>query len=125
MLEKTGFLTYLGRACAPQMPCLRPSDAVPAPLRCRACAPQMPCLFPPAIGWPVGGQVLLLALARYGPDMDEIVSDLEAPDRADRFEIPQRLGQAFFESSHPLGLAAAELVQVGHASGGRGRAWLA
>ena len=75
----------------------------------------MPCLFPPAIGWPVGGQVLLLALARYGPDMDEIVSDLEAPDRADRFEIPQRPDQAFFESSHPLGLATAELVQVGHA----------
>ena len=70
------------KGCAPQMPCLRPSDAVPAPLRCRACAPQMPCLFSSPTERPTGSQVLLLALARHGPDMDELVPDLKRLDRA-------------------------------------------
>ena len=59
--------------------------------------------------------MLLLALARHSPDMDEIVPDLKRLDRADGFEILERLGQILFESPQPLGLAAADLMQVGHA----------
>ena len=72
----------------------------------------MPCLFPPASWRPAGGQVLLLALARHGPDVHQVAYDLKCLNRADGFEIPQRLGQIFFELPQPFGLAAAELVQI-------------
>ena len=75
----------------------------------------MPCLFSPPSGRPARGQVLLLALARHGPDMDELVSDLKRLDPAGRFEIPQRLEKIFLEVAELLGPAAAELVQIGHA----------
>ena len=81
------------------MPCLRTSYAVPI-----SAAERAAC----------GGQVLLLALTRYRPDVDELVPDLERPDRADRFEIPECLGQILLEFPELLGPAAAELVQVGH-----------
>ena len=55
----------------------------------------------------------LLARARHGPDVDQVVPNLKRLDRAEGFEIPQRLGQIFFELPQPFGLAAAELVQVG------------
>ena len=77
--------------------------------------PRIPCLFPPTSGRPAGGQVLPLALARHGPDVDELVPDRKRLDRAGRFEIPECLGQILLEFPHLLGLAAAELVQVGHA----------
>ena len=72
----------------------------------------MTCLFSPPSGQPARGQVLLLALARHGPDMDEIVSDLKCLDPANGFESPQGLDQILLELPHLLGLAAAELVQI-------------
>ena len=57
----------------------------------------MPCLFPPPSGRPAGGQVLLLALARHGPDMDDLVPDLKRLDRTNGFEIPQRPDQVLLE----------------------------
>ena len=53
----------------------------------------MTCLFSPPSGRPAGGQVLLLALARHGPDMDDLVSDLKRLDPANGFESPQGLDQ--------------------------------
>ena len=81
----------------------------------------MPCLFPPPSGRPACGQVLPLALARHGPDVNQVVPDLKRLDRASRFEIPQRLGQIFLEVSKLFCLAAAEFVQILDTQGvGRG-----
>ena len=43
-----------------------------------------------------------------------VVPDLKRLDRAGGFEIPQRLGQIFFELPQPFGLTAAALVQGGY-----------
>ena len=96
----------LGGNSLPRMPPVPTSDAP---------CPYLGCplsLFPPARWRPARSQVLLLALARDRPDVHQVVSDLKRLDRADRFEIPQRLGQILLEFPELLGLAAAELVQI-------------
>ena len=90
-----------------RMPPQRGSDAPSAPLGCP--------LFPPTSWRPARGQMLLLARARNSPDVDQIVPDLKPLDRADGFEIPQRLAQILLEVSKLFCSAPAELVQVGYA----------
>ena len=63
----------------------------------RGSVARIPCLFPPSSGRPAGGQVLPLALARHGPDMDEFVPDLKQLGRTHGFEIPECLGQVLIE----------------------------
>lgn len=58
--------------------------------------------------------MLLLARARHGPDAHQGSYDLKRLNRAEGFEIPQRLGQILLELPELLGLTAAELVQVGY-----------
>ena len=72
----------------------------------------MPPLFPPASWRPAYSQVALLALARDDPDMNQVISDLKAPYRAGRFEIPERLGQIFLKIAKLFCSAAAELMQI-------------
>ena len=74
-----------------------PIWAGPGYLVYRAWLPRIPCLFPLAIWRPAGGQVLLLTLARHGPDMNELVPDLKRLDRTHGFEIPQRPDQVLLE----------------------------
>ena len=73
-----------------QMTCLRYAQ-----MTCLRYA-QMTCLFPPPSGRPAGGQVLLLALARHGPDMDQLVPDLKRLDRTHGFDkLLKRLDSDF------------------------------
>ena len=58
--------------------------------------------------------MLLLALARHRPDMDELVPDLKRLDRTHGSKLLKRLGQILLEFPHLLGPATAEFVQVGH-----------
>ena len=91
---------YFGQICLPQMPPMSTSDAPCAWAEFRA-------LFPPLRRASGRGQVALLALARHGSHMNQVVSNLEAPDRADRSEIAERLGQILLEFPKLLGPAAA------------------
>ena len=132
-----GVLLDFGGACVVRIPCLRGSYTVPAwfvyracvvriPMPAwfvyRACVVRIPCLRGSytvpifASDWAACGRPSTSAgsgSARSGraPGRPTISNAWIAP-RAD--ELPQRLGQIFLEVAELLGLAAAELVQVGH-----------
>ena len=89
--------SLVSRASVARIPCLGRSYPVPRSLVSRACVAQTTCLFPPASWRPARGQVLALARARDGPDVDQVVLDLKRLDRAGSFEIPQGLSQILLE----------------------------